>query len=201
MEPRRKPARRLAPEPAAAQGGSTEAAENQTKCTVLAPGHKRRIFFGNPGWDLRGYGLGYEEVDETDKPVAGTFRTIVPFQAGSVSVCLPLGPRNAPVEEEWELVNVSPEMHNFHMHQARFYVLPENAPAGDGGALMDNVALPNGGTSCDGSIALWRLGRCKVPIVHVRIPFSQPGDFIYHCHVGEHQDAGMMAHIRVLPNP
>jgi FtsP/CotA-like multicopper oxidase with cupredoxin domain len=115
-----------------------------------------------------------------------------------ISVCLPLGPRNTPVTEEWELVNVSGEAHNFHMHQTKFYVLPQNAPQGDAGKLMDNVALPNGGATCNGTVAPWRSGRCQVPTVTVRIPFSQPGDFVYHCHIGEHQDSGMMAHIRVI---
>ena len=31
-----------------------------------------------------------------------------------------------------------------------------------------------------------------------RIPFSEAGDYVYHCHIGEHQDSGMMAHIRVI---
>jgi FtsP/CotA-like multicopper oxidase with cupredoxin domain len=26
-----------------------------------------------------------------------------------------------------------------------------------------------------------------------------PGDFVYHCHILAHEDAGMMAMIRVLP--
>jgi len=25
------------------------------------------------------------------------------------------------------------------------------------------------------------------------------GDFVYHCHILEHEDGGMMAHIRVVP--
>ena len=131
--------------------------------------------------------------------VPGTFRDIAVFDPSSVSVCLPLGPGNKPVSEEWELVNVSGEAHNFHIHQAKFYVLPQNAPEGDAGELMDNVSLPNGGASCDGTVASWRSGRCKVATVTVRIPFSEPGDFIYHCHIGEHQDSGMMARIRVVP--
>jgi FtsP/CotA-like multicopper oxidase with cupredoxin domain len=98
----------------------------------------------------------------------------------------------------WELVNVSGEAHNFHIHQSKFYVLPQNAPPGDAGELMDNVSLPNGGATCDGTVGAWRTGRCKVASVVVRIPFSEPGDFIYHCHIGEHMDSGMMAHIRVI---
>jgi len=167
-------------------------------CTALPRGHRRRIFFGVPASNPNAYGLGYEEVDEHDQPVPGTFRDIAVYDPSVISVCLPLGPRNTPVTEEWELVNVAAEAHNFHMHQTKFYVLPQNAPQGDAGQLMDNVALPNGGATCDGTVAKWRAGRCQVPTVVVRIPFSQPGDFVYHCHIGEHQDSGMMAHIRVI---
>ncbi|HVN92115.1 MAG TPA: multicopper oxidase domain-containing protein [Terracidiphilus sp.] len=170
-----------------------------SRCSALPKGHRRRIFFGVPATNKNGYGLGLEEVDENGQPVPGSFRDIAPFDPSAVGVCLPLGPGNRPVTEEWELVNVSGEAHNFHIHQARFYVLPQNAPEGDAGNLMDSVSLPNGGAACDGTVATWRSGRCKVATVIVRIPFSEPGDFIYHCHIGEHQDSGMMARIRVIP--
>lgn len=169
-------------------------------CSALRQGHRRRIFFGVPASNPNAYGLGYEEADENDRPVPGTFKDIEPYDPTEISVCLPLGPGNKPVTEEWELVNVSGEPHNFHMHQTKFYVLPQNAPQGDGGQLMDNVALPNGGATCTGTVAAWRSGRCSVSTVVVRIPFSEPGDFVYHCHIGEHQDSGMMAHIRVIPS-
>jgi FtsP/CotA-like multicopper oxidase with cupredoxin domain len=168
-------------------------------CAALPRDHRRRIFFGVPASNKNGYGLGLEEVDENDQPVPGTFRDIAAFDPSSIGVCLPLGPGNKPVTEEWELVNVSGEAHNFHIHQAKFYVLPQDAPQGDAGKLMDSVSLPNGGATCDGTVATWRSGRCKVASVVVRIPFSEPGDFIYHCHIGEHQDSGMMARIRVIP--
>ena len=167
-------------------------------CAAPPPGHRRRIFFGVPPWATDQFGLGYEEVDANDNPVPGTYQEISPYDPNSVNVCLPLASGNQPVTEEWELVNVAGELHNFHMHQTKFYVEIANAPEGDGGALMDNVPLPTGGKNCDGSVALWRLGTCKVPIVRVKIPFAQVGDFVYHCHIGEHQDGGMMAHIRVI---
>lgn len=167
-------------------------------CAALPHGHRRRIFFGVPSANPNAYGLGYEEVDQNDQPVPGTFRDIAAFDPSVTTVCLPLGPHKSPVTEEWELVNVSAEAHNFHIHQTQFYVLPQNAPPGDAGELMDNVALPNGGATCDGTVAKWRAGRCLVATVVVRIPFSQPGDFVYHCHIGEHQDSGMMEHIRVI---
>jgi hypothetical protein len=58
--------------------------------------------------------------------------------------------------------------------------------------------LPNGGRTCDGSVATWRAGKCPVQAVVVKIPFAEVGDFIYHCHIGNHQDGGMMAHIKVI---
>jgi L-ascorbate oxidase len=176
-----------------------QASTTSPVCAVLPKDHRRRIFFGIPASNKNGYGLGLEEVDENDRAVPGTFRDITAFDPSSISVCLPLGPGNKPVNEEWELVNVSGEAHNFHIHQTKFYVVPQNAPPGDAGKLMDNVSLPTGGATCDGTVATWRSGRCKVPSVVVRIPFSEPGDFMYHCHIGEHQDSGMMARIRVIP--
>jgi FtsP/CotA-like multicopper oxidase with cupredoxin domain len=167
-------------------------------CSALPPGHRRRIFFGVPTSNPAAFGLGYEEVDEKDNPVAGTLRDVAAFDPARINICLPLGPKNTPVTEEWELVNLSAEAHNFHIHQTEFYVLEKNAPEGDAGALMDNVVLPNGGRSCDGFVATWRAGRCQVETVVVRIPFAEVGDFVYHCHIGEHQDGGMMAHIRVI---
>lgn len=177
------------------------ASEASSTCSALPAGHRRRIFFGVPSSDPAAYGLGYEEVDANDKPVPGTFHDIEIYNPAKVTICLPLGSGNTPVTETWELVNVSGEAHNFHIHQTKFYVLPQNAPPGDAGALMDSVVLPNGGASCDGTVATWRAGKCPVKIVTVRIPFSQVGDFVYHCHIAEHMDAGMMARIRVVASP
>ena len=170
-------------------------------CAALPGGHRRRIFFGVPAGTEDGFGLGYEEMDENGNPVSGTFQDIAPFDHSFINVCLPLAPGNKPVEETWELINVASEDHNFHMHQTKFrVVLPSPADSNEAGALVDNLPLYNGGPTCDGSVSSWRSGACHVAPVVVRIPFSQLGDFVYHCHILEHEDGGMMAHIRVVPN-
>ncbi|MGJ0511284.1 multicopper oxidase domain-containing protein [Methylocystis sp.] len=51
------------------------------------------------------------------------------------------------------------------------------------------------------SIEQWRSGHCASTPVVLDIPFSQLGDFVYHCHILEHEDGGMMAKIRVVPSP
>ena len=168
-------------------------------CTTLQPGHRRRIFFGVPDDDANGFGVGYEEVDAKGKSIPGTFQDIAPFDHSLISVCLPLAPGNNTANELWELVNVSGEDHNFHIHQTKFQVLSTSAGAAPPNALMDNVPVLHGSTGCDGSVASWRSGACKVNTVYVRIPFSEVGDFVYHCHILEHEDGSMMAHIRVVP--
>jgi len=167
-------------------------------CVALPPGHHRRIFFGLPPDNPDAFGLGYEEIDQAGRGVPGTFREITQFDHSVIDVCLPLGRGNTVVNEMWELVNVAGEDHNFHIHQTRFR-LGAAVVVGPIGILLDNTPVPHGSDACDGSIQTWRSGACQVKSVYVSIPFSQVGDFVYHCHILEHEDGGMMAHIRVIP--
>jgi len=67
--------------------------------------------------------------------------------------------------------------------------------------LLDNVPLPHAtGDACDGTVGPWIAGTCKPTIVTVSIPFREVGDFVYHCHILEHEDGGMMAKITVVPH-
>jgi plastocyanin len=170
-------------------------------CPALAPGHRRRIFFGVPSDNPEGFGLGYEELDNHGNPVPGTFVDIEPFDHSVITVCLPLERGNRQKTEQWELINVSGEDHNFHIHQTKFKVLLADANSGDTGNMMDSVPVLHGTNACDGSVASWRSRACRVNPVEVSIPFTQIGDFVYHCHILEHEDGGMMAHIRVVANP
>ena len=109
------------------------------------------------------------------------------------------------------MINLTGEDHNFHIHQTRFRLLSGGAVAGttlpatltDGLVLHDNVPVPRAANSdnCDGSVAPFYSGACRpVPVV-VEIPFREIGDFVYHCHILEHEDGGMMARIRVVAPP
>jgi L-ascorbate oxidase len=201
-------------------------------CAALAPGHHRRIYYGNPtspdspstpGFDQYGdpiFGLGYEEIDQNGNPVPGTFVDFTRYDPANV-ICLPLAPGNQPAVETWEMINLTTELHNFHMHQTKFLVVDQGAPissyqpavADPGDGLMeDNVPLPYavpgpqsqpvlfpGSGSC--TIADFKAGNCQVTPVMVRIPFSQLGEFVYHCHILEHEDGGMMHAIQVVASP
>ena len=44
-------------------------------------------------------------------------------------------------------------------------------------------------------------GKGRFPYIRVKMDFrgAVVGDFVYHCHILDHEDGGMMATIRVLP--
>jgi FtsP/CotA-like multicopper oxidase with cupredoxin domain len=183
------------------------AAPVQARCQPAPPGWVRQIVFGAP--DAGIHALGYRLVEEKRSKTPPDDLVLSAFDhAADPTVCVPLGPGDRPVNEVWELVNVSGEDHNFHIHQTRFEVLGTDSLA-DGSVtpeqlsgarvLHDNVPVPRGGAGCDGTVAAWKRGACVPSRVMVRIPFVIPGDFVYHCHILGHEDAGMMAKISVVP--
>jgi FtsP/CotA-like multicopper oxidase with cupredoxin domain len=184
-------------------------------CAALPAGHRRRIFFGfaNVFAESETFALGYEEVDQNGNPVPGTQKPgpdqLEQFDPSRTTVCLPLGPGQTPVTERWEMVQLATENHNFHMHQSRFVektgntasVIQDNFPLGvavPDATIADQVANNQLGVC---TVQQWRSGHCVSPPVVMDIPFAQLGEFVYHCHILEHEDGGMMAKIAVVPSP
>ena len=95
--------------------------------------------------------------------------------------------------EEWTIENRAGEVHEFHMHQIHFLLTKQNGEAvpEQDRQMRDTVQVP-----------YWS-GSGPYPSVTVRMDFRGPvvGDFVYHCHILGHEDAGMMAIIRVKPAP
>jgi L-ascorbate oxidase len=177
-------------------------------CTPLPPGHIRRIFFNVPAGMPDAFGMGYEEIDANGNPVPGTFQDVAPFDPARPTICVPLGPGNAPVTERWQLINLANEDHNFHIHQTHFRILSAAEIAGTNvpgallgdGVMLDNVPLVHADGVCN-TVQDWRNGACTAHPAVVEIPFTVAGDFVYHCHILEHEDGGMMARIRVRASP
>jgi FtsP/CotA-like multicopper oxidase with cupredoxin domain len=82
--------------------------------------------------------------------------------------------------EEWKIVNGGGMMmmdfdHPFHIHTNAFQVISENDSGPRFQAWRDIVNVPIGGS------------------VRIRIPFQDfPGRTVYHCHILDHEDLGMM---------
>ena len=86
--------------------------------------------------------------------------------------------------EEWEIVNGGGMMmdfdHPFHIHTNAFQVARENDRSPRFRAWRDIVNVPMGGS------------------VRVRVPFQDfPGRTVYHCHILDHEDLGMMGVIEM----
>jgi FtsP/CotA-like multicopper oxidase with cupredoxin domain len=93
--------------------------------------------------------------------------------------------------EDWIIENRTQELHDFHIHQIHFMLLDWFGLPVDEPFLRDTVNVP----FWDGKSAVY-------PMVKLRMDFRDPnavGTFLYHCHLLEHEDGGMMGTIRVAP--
>jgi len=92
--------------------------------------------------------------------------------------------------EDWTIQNRTLENHEFHIHQIHFLLLDRNGrPVPQAQRqFLDTIDVPH-----------WT-GSGPYPSVTIRMDFRGPdvGDFVYHCHILEHEDKGMMAIIRVV---
>lgn len=176
-------------------------ADSDPNCEPLPAGWKRRIFYGIP--TDADFGLGFELVDDKGQTVPNSFQDVSAFNLHAKGICLTLAAGNKPVFENWELINLASEDHNFHIHQTKFRVVSDSEKKRTKkanfarGILQDNLPLRSGGDGCDGTVAAWKSGACKTSSTVVEIPFAVAGDFVYHCHILEHEDGGMMATIHV----
>lgn len=177
-------------------------------CANLQPGEHRRIYFGNPTPGQDGFGLATVVIGADGQEKPGTATEMRVFDPTQTTVCLTAARAGAPATREtWEVFNLTGEDHNFHIHQTRFWLLSAGLTQPDrideARVLQDNVPLVHAAdvAGCDGSVDHFKTGACKPERVLIRVPFTQIGDFVFHCHILEHEDGGMMARIRVVAPP
>ena len=83
--------------------------------------------------------------------------------------------------EEWTIRNASTEEHSFHIHTNAFQLMSINGRPHQGHGLQDTASIPANG---------WMV---------VRIHFTDyTGKTVVHCHILNHEDAGMMAILEIV---
>jgi FtsP/CotA-like multicopper oxidase with cupredoxin domain len=149
----------------------------------VAPTRTRKLYFSE------------DAVDSTDPTKAQQFYLTVDGQTPAAFDPMAGGEPNIVVKqgevEDWIIENRSRELHAFHIHQVHFQVvewlgLPVNEPF-----LRDVINVP----FFDPSMKAY-------PSVRLRIDFRAPdtvGTFVFHCHLLDHEDGGMMGLVRVEP--
>jgi FtsP/CotA-like multicopper oxidase with cupredoxin domain len=130
--------------------------------------------------DLRGAGVQArrrivfgENKDATVYTING--RTFDPLR---IDLKVPLGS-----VEEWTVVNDTPDFHEFHIHQLGFQLTEINHAQQAFAGFVDDVRVPEHGE------------------VKLLIPFTDPvmvGHVMFHCHVLNHEDRGMMATLEIF---
>jgi FtsP/CotA-like multicopper oxidase with cupredoxin domain len=106
-----------------------------------------------------------------------------PFNANCIDTIVDLGSI-----EEWTIENTAREAHVFHIHQLDFQVVEVNGVPQPFVGYQDVATLPAAADDDTPSV------------VKVIIPFDNPvivGKFVYHCHIIQHEDQGMMANVFV----
>ncbi|WP_456151538.1 multicopper oxidase family protein [Defluviicoccus vanus] len=91
--------------------------------------------------------------------------------------------------ERWTIKNTAQEAHVFHIHQLDFQVIDINGQPQPFNGYNDVVTLPAAASDS------------KPSVVTVLIPFTDPvilGKFVYHCHIIQHEDQGMMSVVQVI---
>ncbi|HTV64926.1 MAG TPA: multicopper oxidase domain-containing protein [Bryocella sp.] len=92
--------------------------------------------------------------------------------------------------EDWTIENHAGEAHDFHIHQIHFLLMAINGVPVQNPELYDTFPIP-----------AWS-GSGPYPSITGRFDFRDPniaGTFVYHCHILDHEDGGMMQKIQVNP--
>ena len=103
--------------------------------------------------------------------------------------------------EVWEIYNTTADAHPMHIHEIAFEVVNREGLVLDG----EEVAKP---VELNGNITLpepWETGFKDTVIAYpgqvtrLRAQFNNPGQFVWHCHIVEHEDNEMMRPYRIGP--
>jgi suppressor of ftsI len=95
--------------------------------------------------------------------------------------------------ERWTVNNSTDEMHDFHLHQTHFLVVRVNGIAVEHPVWTDTFVVPWRTKQPDGS---YEPGKIEL-IADFRSPIIR-GTFVFHCHILNHEDHGMMAKIKAI---
>ena len=107
------------------------------------------------------------------------------YEPGDAPVMIPWGKVH-----EWTIVNGTTDLHTFHIHQTDFLVMSVNGRPADEGLLRDNIPIGVHRVSGD------TLAGDTVVIRFLFQPIAE-GPFVFHCHVLQHEDEGMMMNVCV----
>ena len=109
---------------------------------------------------------------------------------------------NVGATEVWEFYNTTGDAHPMHIHEIVFEVVNREGLVLDGEGEVAQPVTPDGDITPPES---WETGFKDTvtaypgQVTRVRAQFNTPGQFVWHCHIVEHEDNEMMRPFRIGP--
>jgi FtsP/CotA-like multicopper oxidase with cupredoxin domain len=130
-------------------------------------------------------------------PVNQATTALVPFMGQTLApqVVVHLHGKQS-VTEQWLVENATLEIHAFHMHQVHFRDITAASSDPDQQPVLDVVTVP--AARRIGDIASGYPGAPGWVRLLMTFTKADIGEFVFHCHILEHEDSGMMAKIQVV---
>jgi FtsP/CotA-like multicopper oxidase with cupredoxin domain len=104
--------------------------------------------------------------------------------------------------EVWEYFNATADAHPMHIHEAAFQVVNRQDLALDeDGEVIQPIQLVGNPTPPEPWENGWKDTVIAYPgqVTRLRLKFANPGQFVWHCHIVEHEDNEMMRPYRIGP--
>jgi spore coat protein A, manganese oxidase len=149
-------------------------------------------------------GMGYDaEGSMVDGPVEALLGTV---EAGTAVEKMWMEPvtENPPVgaTEVWEFYNTTGDAHPMHVHEVVFEVVNrEGLVLDENGEVLQPIQLDGVITPPEPSETGFKDTVIAYPgqVTRIRAQFNTPGQFVWHCHIVEHEDNEMMRPYRIGP--
>jgi FtsP/CotA-like multicopper oxidase with cupredoxin domain len=137
------------------------------------------------------------EVAASDGSVNPAKTALIPFNAHDLApqVTVHLHGKSS-VTEEWLVQNATLEIHAFHMHQIHFRDITKDSTDPDLQPVLDVVTVP--AARLVGDISTGYPGKPGWKLLKMTFTTADIGEFVFHCHILEHEDNGMMAKVKVV---
>jgi FtsP/CotA-like multicopper oxidase with cupredoxin domain len=105
------------------------------------------------------------------------------------------------VTELWEFYNATADAHPMHIHEVAFQVVNRQAITVDeatGTVQVDTGSAPTPPEAWENG---WKDTVIAYPgqVTRLRLRFTNAGQFVWHCHIVEHEDNEMMRPYRIGP--
>jgi spore coat protein A len=104
--------------------------------------------------------------------------------------------------EVWEFYNATADAHPMHIHEVAFQVVNREGLAVDeNGEVIRPIQLTGNVTPPEPWENGWKDTVVAYPgqVTRLRLRFVNPGQFVWHCHIVEHEDNEMMRPYRIGP--